>query len=115
MPKTDRFPYRPDVHAKLIVAAVTGKTVEVGELGGGRFMISRYLYRILREEREAWRPPLTALAITKRTGHPPSSFFDGMREIGFVRDGESDQDVWDRAVTDVRNYWRLRLGDRLAS
>jgi hypothetical protein len=112
MPRTDRYPYRADIHAKLIVAAVLGQTVDIGDLGG-RFMTGRYLYRILREERAAWRPPLTALAVTKRTGRPPRAFFEGMREIAFLRDGESDDDSWQRAVQEVRDYWRLRLHDRL--
>jgi len=113
MPRTTRYPYRAELHAQLVKAAILGKTLTYGELGGGRFMLGRYLRRIALEEKAAWRPPITALVVTKRHGRPAPGFRGQMQEIGYVRDGESEEDVWQRALRDVHDYWRPKLRDEL--
>jgi hypothetical protein len=36
-----------------------------------------------------------------------------MQEIGYIREGESTEDVWQRALRDVHDYWRPKLRDEL--
>ncbi len=43
MPRTDKYPFRADLRAKLIEVASRGETIEYLELGAGRAMIGRYL------------------------------------------------------------------------
>jgi hypothetical protein len=76
-------------------------------------MLARYLRRIALEEKAAWRPPITALVIRKRDGRPAGGFLRQMQEIGYVREGESTEDVWQRALRDVLDYWRPKLRDEL--
>ena len=113
MPRTTKYPYRADLHTQLIRAAIEGKTLAYGDLGGGRFMLRRYLRRIAREEKAAWRPPITAVVVRKRDGRPSTGFLREMEEIGYVRDGESEEEVWQRALRDVVDYWRPKLRDEL--
>ena len=61
MPRTDKYPFRSDLRAKLIDVGSRGETINYLELGAGRAMIGRYLYRIAREEAVAGRPPLTSV------------------------------------------------------
>jgi hypothetical protein len=101
------------MHAQLVKAAIVGKTLTYGELRGGRFMLGRYLRRIALEEKAAWRPPITALVVTKRDGRPAAGFLGQMEEIAYVREGESEEEVWQRALRDVHDYWRPKLRDQL--
>ncbi len=113
MPKTNKYPYRADIHVKLIRTAIEGKTITYAEVGGGRFMLGRYLYRIMREERTAWRPPLTAVVVAKRDGRPAEGFLEAMDEIVYLRAGETAEEVWRRALRDVHEYWRPKELDQL--
>ena len=113
MPRTNKYPYRADLHVKLIQTAIEGKTISYTEVGGGRFMIGRYLYRILREEKAAWRPPLTAVVVGKRDGRPAKGFREAMDEIAYLREGETEEQVWRRALRDVHEYWRPKELDEL--
>jgi len=74
MPRTDKYPFRADLRAKLIEVASRDETIEYLELGAGRAMIGRYLYRIAREEAAAKRPPLTSVVIRKGAGLPGDGF-----------------------------------------
>jgi hypothetical protein len=56
MAQRDRFPYRADVHRRLLEAAVSGRTITYGQLGTGRGWVGTYLFRIAHEEDAAGRP-----------------------------------------------------------
>jgi hypothetical protein len=107
----NRCPYRADIHRRLIDAARNGKTITYGELGGGRGWIGAYLYRIAHEEDAAGRPPLTALVVRKGTGQPGPGLAEAMRQVGFLKPGESDEDVFRRARAAVWSFWRDRDPD----
>jgi hypothetical protein len=113
MPRTDRFPFRSDLRAKLIDTATRGETIEYLELGAGRAMIGRYLYRIAREESFAGRPPLTSVVVRKDTGKPGEGFREAMIDAKFIEAWETDSeaDVWDRALKQTWEYWRPKLRD----
>jgi hypothetical protein len=107
----NRCPYRADVHRRLVDAARNGRTITYGELGGGRGWIGAYLYRIAHEEDAAGRPPLTALVVRKGTGQPGPGLAEAMRQVGFWKPGESDEDVFRRATVSVWSFWRSRDPD----
>jgi len=65
-----RYPYRPDIHAKLIETAANGRTIAYSELGTSRAWVGKYLFRITHEEVAAGRPPLTAVVVHKSGGRP---------------------------------------------
>lgn len=113
MPKTDRYPFRADIRGQLVGAASAGGKLVYSDMPGGRFMWGRYLYRITREEDDAGRPPLSAVVVTKANGRPAPGFLKAMREIKYVRSGESEQDVWKRALAEVHEFWRPKLVDEL--
>ena len=116
MPRTDKYPFRADLRAKLIEVASRGETIEYLELGAGRAMIGRYLYRIAREEAAAERPPLTSVVIRKGAGLPGDGFRDAMIKVGFIDpdDAEDERAMWDRARRTTHEYWRPKLSDDLA-
>jgi hypothetical protein len=39
MPRIAKYPYRPDLHAKIIAAAASGKLVAYSDLGTSRAMV----------------------------------------------------------------------------
>ena len=108
---TDRAAkFREDIYSQLVDAASTGRTVCYSDLPGGRGHIGSYLYRIADHEKENGRPPLTALVVRKTTGRPGEGFAIAARQVGYIRPGESDDDVWERAVAEVFAFWS-RSGD----
>ena len=100
------FPWRTDVFVKVLSAAVEGSTITYMKLPGGRFHLGKYLARIAAEEARQDRPPLTAVVVEKRTGRPAAGFMAAMKDIGYVRDGETEHEVWRRAIAEVHAYWR---------
>ena len=113
MPRKRRYPYRADIHAKLIEVAANGATISYSGLGTSRRMVGSYLYRIAKEEQEAGRPPLTALVVHKGDGKPGPGFLEAAKWIGFWKPGETEEEVWRRAVVVVHEYWRPKLNDDL--
>ncbi len=115
MPRTDKYPFRSDLRAKLIDVASRGLTVTYLELGAGRAMIGRYLYRIAREEQLAGRPPLTAVVVRKDGGLPGEGFREAMIQVGFIEaeDEGDERSIWERARRATYEYWRPKLGDDL--
>lgn len=111
MPRTDKYPHRADLHAKLIATAMVGKVMTYSDLGTSRAMVGKYLSRITHEEDNANRPPLTAVVVSKHRGRPGPGFLQAMQEIGFAQPGESDLQVWKRALRQVHEYWRPELDD----
>ena len=115
MPRTDKFPFRSDLRAKLIDVASRRETINYLDLGAGRAMIGRYLYRIAREEAAAGRPPLTSVVVRKGLGLPGEGFREAMIQVGYItRDDEEDErTVWDRALRETHEFWRPKLRDDL--
>jgi len=112
-PRRRRYPYRADIHARLIETAVNGDTISYSGLGTSRRMVGSYLYRIAKEEQAAGRPPLTALVVHKVDGKPGPGFLEAAKWVGFWREGETEDEVWRRAVEEVHEYWRPKLTDDL--
>lgn len=106
---TEKFPYRADVHVKCIETAIAGTTITYGGLGTSRAMVGRYLGRITNEETLAGRPPLSAVVVHKGEGRPGPGFLQAMEEIGYNRPGETELQVWKRALAEVHTYWRPKL------
>ncbi len=115
MPKTTKQPFRADIRAKLVEVASKGELVSYLDLGAGRAMIGRYLVRIAREEALAGRPPLTSVVVRKNTGRLGEGFRKAMQhaDIGFAKAGETELEVWKRAVSETRAYWRPKLSDEI--
>ena len=115
MPRTDRYPFRSDLRAKLVDVASRGETINYLDLGAGRAMIGRYLYRIAKEEVVAKRPPLTSVVVRKGSGVPGEGFLEAMVMIDYVTAAERDdgQTVWERALRETHAYWRPKLRDDL--
>ena len=113
MPGSRRYPYRPDIHARLIETAINGGTISYSGLGTSRRMVGSYLYRIAKEEQAAGRPPLTALVVHKADGKPGPGFLEAAKWVGFWWEGETEDEVWRRAVAAVHEYWRPKLTDDL--
>ena len=113
MAATRRYPYRADLHARLIETAINGSTITYSGLGTGRRMVGSYLYRIAKEEQAAGRPPLTALVVHKVDGKPGPGFLEAAKWVDFWRAGETEDQVWRRAVEAVHEYWRPKLSDDL--
>ncbi|MHB8460763.1 MAG: hypothetical protein ACYDAK_12260 [Candidatus Limnocylindrales bacterium] len=112
-PQARRYPYRADLHARLIETAANGATIAYSALGTSRRMVGSYLYRIAKEEEAAGRPPLTALVVHKGDGKPGPGFLEAAKWVGFWRPGETADEVWRRAVAEVHEYWRPKLADDL--
>lgn len=115
MPKTDRYPFRSDLRAKLVDVASRGETISYLDLGAGRAMIGRYLYRIAHEEAKAGRPPLTSVVVRKDTGMPAEGFLEAMAWVKYIpsADGVDKRSVWERALRETQEYWRPKLHDDL--
>ena len=42
----------------------------------------------------------------KQTGRPGDGFRVAMERVDYARPGESDDDLWERALADVFAYWQ---------
>lgn len=106
MSKRNVFPYRPDIHRRLIAAASVGRTIAYSELGTGRGWVGTYLFRIAHEEDAAGRPPLTSIVVHKTDRRPGPGMLQALEEIAYARPGESEESAWNRALADVVAFWR---------
>ena len=102
---------RATVHAavynRLVEAAKNGRTIAYSDLPAGRGQIGDHLYRIADYEKAHGRPPLTAVVVHKQDGHPAEGFAIAMEQVGYARrPGESEDDLWKRALRDVFAYWK---------
>lgn len=113
MRRARRYRYRAEIHAKLIQAAASGETIAYSALGTGRGHVGSYLFRIAHEEHAAGRPPLTAIVVHKVGGTPGPGFLEASKWIGYWRLGETEDEVWHRALADVYEYWRPKLSEQL--
>ena len=112
MPRTHKYPYHPDIHARLIETAARGQTIYYSDVAG-RGQVGDYLYRIAHEEHAAGRPPLTAVVVHKVGGKPGPGFLEAAKQVCFWQKGETADQVWRRALADVYEYWRPKLTDDL--
>jgi hypothetical protein len=78
-------------------------------------MIGRYLARIAAEEAAAGRPPLTAVVVRKDSRLPGEGFIEAMERVGYVESasGIDERTAWGRALREVYEFWRPKLGDDL--
>jgi hypothetical protein len=113
MPRSRKYQHRPDLHARLIETAMRGQLITYSALLPNRRKVGDYLYRIAKEEQAAGRPPLTALVVHKVGGKPGPGFIEAAKWVGFWREGETEDEVWRRAVETVHEYWRPKLTDDL--
>jgi len=113
MPRSHKYPQRPDIHARLIETAMRGQLITYSALVPNRRKVGDYLYRIAKEEHAAGRPPLTALVVHKADSKPGPGFLEAAKWVGYWRVGESEDEVWRRAVQEVHAYWRPKLTDDL--
>ena len=102
------YPYRLDIHRRLIAAAIAGRTIAYSDLGTGRGWVGTYLFRIAHEEDAAGRPPLTSIVVHKTDCQPGPGMLQAMQEIRYARPRETEDDVWQRALSDVFDYWRQK-------
>ena len=78
MSRRDRYPYRTDVHRRLIEAASAGRMITYSELATGRGWVGTYLFRIAHEEDAAGRPPLTSIVVHKTNRKPGPGMSNGL-------------------------------------
>jgi len=94
-------------YAVVVSAAIEGHTIPYSALPGGRRTWGRDLYHIADYEKDHGRPPLTAIVVRKQSGRPGGGFAIAMSQVGYkARKGESEADLWERAVGEVFDYWR---------
>jgi hypothetical protein len=108
----DMYPFRTDIYAELVKAAILGKTINYLDLpgeGGSPFNVGRYLERIGRAESEQGRPPLTAVVVQKNSGKPGKGFASLMDDLGLRLPGETNDAMWRRAIHEVYEYWHRDL------
>lgn len=79
MARCERYPYRADVHRRLIEGAIAGRLIWYSDLGTGRGWVGTYLYRIAHEEDAAGRPPLTSIVVHKTDRRPGPGMLQAMR------------------------------------
>ena len=111
MASRGQYPYRADIHRRLIQAAIEGHPITYSELGTSRAWVGTYLFRIAHEEDAAGRPPLTSIVVHKTDGRPGSGLLQAMHEIDYARRGETEAEVWQRAMGDVFRFWRGTSAD----
>lgn len=115
-PRTRERPDKPwvpsakyfEVRARVIQAAKDGRILNYSELETSRGVYGRYLGQLSKEEFDAGHPPISAIVVGKENQRPGEGFYPFMREIGFSQPGEKDEDVWQRAVAAVHDFWRGR-------
>jgi hypothetical protein len=103
-----QYPYRSDIHLRLIEAARSGSTIAYSELGTSRAWVGAYLFRIAHEEDAAGRPPLTAIVVHKSDRRPGGGLLQAMHEVSYARKGETAYEIFERASAEVFEYWRVR-------
>lgn len=107
MPKGATVIFPVETYAVVVSAAIEGHTIPYSALPGSRRTWGRDLYRIADYEKAHQRPPLTAIVVHKQGGRPGDGFAIAMGQVGYkAKGGESEGDLWERAVREVFNYWR---------
>jgi hypothetical protein len=96
-----------ETYAVVVSAAIEGHTIPYSALPGSRRTWGRDLFRIADYEKDHGRPPLTAIVVHKQGGRPGEGFAIAMANVGYAaKPGESEADLWERAVREVFEYWR---------
>jgi hypothetical protein len=96
-----------ETYAVVVAAAIEGHTIPYSALPGSRRTWGRDLYRIADYEKDHGRPPLTAIVVRRQTGRPGEGFGIAMTQVGYEANrGESEADLWARAVREVFDYWK---------
>lgn len=96
-----------ETYVRVVAAAIEQHTIPYSFLAGGRRMHGVNLDCIADYEAAHHRPPLTAVVVSKQTGRPSGGMALTLARVGYMaRHGESDDDLWRRALVDVFAYWK---------
>jgi len=95
-----------EVRAQVHQAAREGRILHYSDLDTNRAFYGRWLGIISVEEMAAGHPPISAIVVAKGSERPGPGFYQLCRESGFARPGETNEDIWQRAVVAVHDFWR---------
>jgi hypothetical protein len=95
-----------EVRAQVHQAAREGRILHYSDLATNRSLYGRWLGIISEEEMDAGHPPISAIVVAKGSERPGHGFYQLCRESGFAHLGEPDEDIWQRAVVAVHEFWR---------
>ncbi len=95
-----------EVRAQVHEAAREGRILHYGDLNTNRAFYGKWLGIISEEELTSGHPPISAIVVAKGSERPGAGFYQLCREFGFAQPGESDEDIWQRAVVAVHDFWR---------
>jgi hypothetical protein len=95
-----------EVRAQVHQAAREGRILHYNDLKTNRAFYGKWLGIISDEEIAADHPPISAIVVRKGSERPGPGFYQLCRERNFARPGESDEDIWQRAVVAVFDFWR---------
>jgi hypothetical protein len=96
-----------EVRAQVHQAAREGRILQYSDLNATHWgLYGRWLGIISEEERASGNPPISAIVVTKATGRPGPGFYQLCHETDYTRPGETDEEVWQRAVDEVHAFWQ---------
>lgn len=95
-----------EVRAQVHHAAREGRILHYGDLNTNRALYGRWLGIISEEEMAAGHPPISAIVVAKGSERPGPGFYQLCRERDFAQPGETDEDIWQRAVVAIFEFWR---------
>ena len=95
-----------EVRAQVHQAAREGRILYYSDLNTNRAFYGKWLGIISEEELTAGHPPISAIVVAKGSERPGAGFYQLCRESGFAQPTESDEDIWQRAVVAVHDFWR---------
>jgi hypothetical protein len=95
-----------EVRAQVHQAAREGRILHYSDLATNRSLYGRWLGIISEEEMAAGHPPISAIVVAKGSERPGPGFYQLCRERDFAQPGESDEEIWQRAVVAVHDFWR---------
>jgi hypothetical protein len=98
-----------EVRAQVHQAAREGRILHYNDLKTNRAFYGKWLGIISEEEIAAGHPPISAIVVAKGSERPGPGFYQLCRERNFARPGETNEDIWQRAVVAVHGFWREQL------
>ncbi|MBI2776628.1 MAG: hypothetical protein HYX57_05090 [Chloroflexi bacterium] len=105
MGRTGRSAPEAAVHARVRQAARERRLIVYSDLETSRGHVGLYLLHLSQDEAALGHPPITSIVVSKTTQRPGDGYLPAMIEVGFARPGESLGEVWERAITQVFDFW----------